>query len=121
MDSSGFKIYEDMFYRFANSWGEYQLLTDLLPQKEQFAFYQSLRHAKSTHFEANEGQYDGSEKETDLGSAANIATCDCPYWRSTTYSDTFVDSGKGFYTNFMTDVKRPIFVLSVWKVLSCLK
>ena len=35
MESSGFKIYEDMFFLFANSSGEYQLLTGLISQKEQ--------------------------------------------------------------------------------------
>ena len=36
MESSGFKIYEDMFFLFANSSEEYQILTGLIPQKEQF-------------------------------------------------------------------------------------
>jgi hypothetical protein len=77
----------------------------LFHKKEQFGFYQSLRHAISTNFEANQGQYDGSETETDLDSATNITTCDLsarresyfcsPYWGSTTDSDTFLDSGKG--------------------------
>ena len=105
MGSSGFKIYEGMFFRLANSWGEYLSFTGRVPQKEQFEFYQSLRHAKITNCKANEGQNDGNETKTDLDSAVNSVSCDLssrwenyfrsPYWRSTTDSDTFVDSGKG--------------------------